>query len=189
MAARAKLCFFGNPALRKKAVRVDKIDDTIRDLADRMIETMHAENGVGLAAEQIGHSEAICVIDIPKPEEGKPETAASLMGGATTPMPVVMVNPQIIALSGDETLHDEGCLSFPEIFVKIRRPSRATVAYTDLAGKSQTVEAGGLFGRAIQHEVDHLNGVLLVDRMTPMQRLAMRTKLKKLEKQASTKKG
>lgn len=178
---------FGDPALRRKADRVATIDKGIRDFVACMLETMHEEKGVGLAAEQVGRNEAICVIDIPPPEPGKPESAESLMGGATTPMPLVMINPQIIGYGPEQTLYDEGCLSFPGIFVKIRRPVRVTAAYTDLDGKGQTVEAGGLFSRAIQHEVDHLNGVLLVDRMTPLQRVSHRAQLRKLEKQGLAK--
>jgi peptide deformylase len=170
---------YGNEVLRQKAVPVAAITDEIRALTRDMLESMYAARGVGLAAEQVGRTECLCVIDIP-PDAEKEECVAE---NAAVEMPLTMVNPEIVSVEGKQR-NEEGCLSFPEISAQITRADRVTVAYTDLAGVRQTIKARGLLARAIQHEVDHLNGVLLVDKMSPMQRVAVSGKLKRLQKTA-----
>ena len=170
---------YGQKALRLKAKPVASITKEIRTLVRDMLDSMHAARGGGLAAEQIGREEAICVIDIPKDAE-KPECVEA---NAAIAMPLVMINPAITATSGEQR-NEEGCLSFPEISVPITRPLQVTATYTDLDGKSQTVTACGLLARAILHETDHLRGVLLVDRMSALQRLSVAGKLKRLQAEA-----
>ena len=148
-------------------------------LVKDMLDSMYAARGVGLAAEQIACEVAVCVIDVPTESE-KPECVAV---NAAIPMPLVLINPAIAATAGQQR-NDEGCLSFPEISVPITRAMQVTVTYMDLNGQPQTATAQGLLARAILHEVDHLNGVLLVDRMSAMQRLAVAGKLKRLQAEA-----
>lgn len=170
---------FGHEILRQKAVPVAEITDGVRQLVQDMLESMYASKGVGLAAEQVGHTESVCVIDVPHDAEKE----ACRDENASVPMPLVLINPEIIASEGKQR-NEEGCLSFPEIGAPITRADKVTVTYTNLAGVRQTVSARGLLSRAIQHEVDHLNGILLVDKMSPMQKLSVAGQLKRLQKNA-----
>lgn len=165
--------------LRKKAKRVENIDDSIRALAKEMLETMHRENGVGLAAEQVGRTESIFVIDIPADSDlddtdkrENPDVA----------MPLVMINPTITAHSDTIQTGPEGCLSFPDIFVDVDRYYEVDAEYTTPNDERKTLHAIGLLARAIQHELDHLNGILLVDRMSPVKKAVLSGKLKRLSK-------
>ena len=143
-----------------------------------MLETMYASNGVGLAAEQVGRTESMCIIDIPPDaeKEGYRDKTSSIE------MPLILINPQIIASEGEQR-DEEGCLSFPQIGVQITRANQATVSFTTLEGVRKTITAYGLLARAVQHELDHLDGVLLVDKMNPVQKLSVAGKLKRLQKQ------
>ena len=172
---------YGAEILREKATPVERVDDSIGELVSDMIETMYASNGLGLAAEQIGRTEAICVIDDSPARD--PENPDKTGSEPPVPMPLVMINPVIKELEG-EHVADEGCLSFPEIFVQVTRAWEVTVSYRTLDGDEATVKAHGLLSRAIQHEVDHLNGVLLVDKMSQIQKIAIAGKLKRLKKQS-----
>lgn len=170
---------FGHEILRQKAVPVAEVNEAVRQLVRDMLESMYAAKGVGLAAEQVGRTESVCVIDVPRDAE-KEECRET---NAAVAMPLVLINPQILAAEGKQR-NEEGCLSFPEIGAPITRADKVTVSYTDLAGARQTLTARGLLSRAIQHEVDHLSGILLVDKMSPMQKLSVAGQLKRLQRQA-----
>ncbi len=170
---------FGHEILRQKAVPVAEITDAVRQLVRNMLESMYAAKGVGLAAEQVGRTESVCVIDVPHDAEKE----ACREENTAIPMPLVLINPEIIAAEGKQR-NEEGCLSFPDIGAPITRADKVTVAYTDFAGVRLTVSARGLLSRAIQHEVDHLNGVLLVDKMSPMQKMSVSGQLRRLQKLA-----
>ncbi|MBL7139286.1 MAG: peptide deformylase [Planctomycetes bacterium] len=158
------LHLYPDPVLRKPTEAVTAFDDHLADLARRMVETMHANNGLGLAGPQVGVGRSIVIVS----HDGRP--------GAE----VVMVNPEIVESDGTQ-VSEEGCLSFPAIFVKIRRFERIRVRYQDVTGQRSEIEAEGLFSRAIQHECDHLQGRLLVDRMSAVQRMAQRRRLRELK--------
>jgi peptide deformylase len=170
---------FGNASLRRSARAVPAVNDDMRRLAADLIETMREAGGVGLAAAQIGREEAMCVIDIP-PDAEKPECRAF---NAAIPMPLVLVNPEILAAEGLQR-NNEGCLSFPDINALISRPNQVTVSFLALDASRQTLTVKGLLARAVMHEVDHLNGVLLVDRMSQVQKLAVAGKLRRLKNEA-----
>ena len=177
---RFDVLIYGREELRRKATPVARPDEAIRQLASDMLETMYAQNGIGLAAEQVGRLEAVCVVDVP------PAQDAEENGTQRSPdvkMPLVLVNPRIEETSGAQT-GQEGCLSFPEIFVPVKRAWEATVSFMNLKGEECRVRVRGLLARAVQHEIDHLAGVLLVDRMTPVQRVAIAGRLKRLRKSA-----
>lgn len=174
------ICTYGNPVLRKKAGEVKEVDDGIRALAQEMLETMHKERGLGLAAEQIGRTERLCVIDIP-PDSDIGE--GDVRDNPDVEMPLVLINPKVIGHGDDVQIGQEGCLSFPEIFADVERWYEIEFEYTDPSGTRQTRHGKGLLARAVQHEVDHLDGILLVDRMSYVKRVALSGKLKRLAKQ------
>lgn len=168
---------FGGAVLREHAVPVADIDGKVKKLASDMLESMYAAKGVGLAAEQVARTERMCVIDVPKDCEKEPYRESN---AAAVKMPMVLINPEIISKEGTQR-NEEGCLSFPQIGVPITRANTVTVTYLDLAGMRQTVTASGLLARAIQHEIDHLDGILLVDKMSQMQRVSIAGKLRRLK--------
>jgi peptide deformylase len=178
---------YGDPILRAKGKQIEKIDDYIRELAANMIETMHAANGVGLAAQQVGEALQLTVLDVSQIED-RPSTL-KLNGRDVDPtasMPLVLINPEI-ELGGETEVGTEGCLSFPEINGQIERAESTMARAQNLEGDKIEVVASGLLARAIQHEVDHLNGILFIDRMNSAAKAALSSRLKRLQKQ--TKRG
>ena len=172
-----KVFKYGERVLREKAVPVAEVTDALRELADDMVETMHASRGVGLAAQQVGRLERLCVIDMP-PDCDEDEDRVF---NAPIAMPLKMFNPEIVSFDG-AVCDKEGCLSFPGIGGEIVRAAQVVCRYVDERGAEQTITARGYLARAIQHEVDHLDGVLYVDRMSAIERLQYAAKLKQLAK-------
>ena len=169
---------FGAPVLRAKAQAIPAITDEVRSLAEDMTRAMHAYDGIGIAAPQVGVSKRLVVFDIPMPEEG-----AELSPGeaALLPlMPLAVVNPEIIASSSELGEYDEGCLSVPGIFVTVVRPMRVVLRAVLLDGQVIQYECGGLLGRCVQHELDHLDGVLFPDRVAPEELEKVRAELDEL---------
>lgn len=146
-----QLHYLGDRVLRQPAKRITKIDDEIRQMAKHMLQTMYSENGIGLAAPQVGIHKQLLVVDC------DPENPA-------TP-PLVLINPEIKKTSRDMCVIQEGCLSIPNVFLDVTRPEVIEVAYKDENGKPQRLVAKELLARVIQHEIDHLNGVMFVDRV------------------------
>jgi peptide deformylase len=174
---------YGDPVLRAKGKTIETIDDRIRELAANMIETMHAANGVGLAAQQIGEPLQLTVLDVSLVED-RPSTL-KLDGKETDPksaMPLVLINPEI-ELRGATEVGVEGCLSFPEITGNIERAESVIVRAQTLEGGRVEIEASGFLARAIQHEGDHLNGILFIDRMNSAAKAALASRLKRLQKE------
>lgn len=169
---------YGEKILREKAVPVVAVDDKLVRLAYDMVETMHAAKGVGLAAEQVGRREKLCVIDIP---EGCDEPEDEMFN-APIAMPLILFNPEIVAKEGCQR-DKEGCLSFPGVGGSLTRAAQVTCQYVDADNRPQMITARGFLARAIQHEIDHLNGILYIDHMTAVERLGCASKLKKLAKQ------
>ena len=174
---------YGDPILRAKGKPIDNIDDRIRELAANMIETMHAANGVGLAAQQIGEALQLTVLDVSLVED-RPSTL-KVDGKDVDPkvaMPLVLINPEI-ELHGATETGVEGCLSFPEITGDIERANTVIVRAQTLEGGTIEIEASGFLARAIQHEGDHLNGILFIDRMNSAAKAALSSRLKRLQKE------
>ena len=174
---------YGDPVLRAKGKRIEKIDDRIRELANSMIETMHEATGVGLAAQQIGEALQLTVVDVSQVED-RPSTL-KINGREIDPktaMPLVLVNPEIRA-GREVEIGTEGCLSFPEITGEIERAKTVAARAENLEGDKIELEASGLLARAIQHEVDHLNGILFIDRMSSAAKIALSSRLKRLQKE------
>ena len=155
--------------LRKKARTVKAADPGLTQLAADMVETMHNANGIGLAANQVGSLQRIIVVDI----SGTEETP-------TTP-PMAMLNPEIISSEGSVVM-EEGCLSIPEVRDEVERPERITLRYRDLEFREQELTADGILARVIQHEIDHLDGVLFIDRIGAVRRKLLRGRLNKIIK-------
>jgi len=174
---------YGNPMLRAKGKRVDKIDSRIRELAQNMIETMHAANGVGLAAQQVGEALRLTVLDISEVEDRL--STMKLNGKELDPksaMPLVLINPEI-EMSGETDVGTEGCLSFPEITGEIERAKSINVRAQNVDGETIEIKASGLLARAIQHELDHLNGILFIDRMSSAAKTTLASQLRRLQKE------
>jgi len=149
----------GDPILRAQTVRVERITDDLRALVDRMFETMYAAQGIGLAAPQVGRTERLSVIDVDK-------------------APLVIVNPEVIESSGSSKA-EEGCLSIPDIYGDVQRPESVRVRYQDMDMQTREIDAEGLFGRCLQHEIDHLNGKLFIDYLSVIKRRAVMAKWQK----------
>ena len=175
------IVLYGDSVLREEAEPIAAVTGEVRTLAREMLDTMYAHDGAGLAAEQIGRTEAICVVDV-SPGRGAGEGEQSVENPSVA-MPLVMLNPEITDRKGQQRA-PEGCLSFPEVFVQVSRAEEITARFMDLDGQSRTIRARGLLARAIQHEVDHLNGVLLVDHMTSVQKIAVSGKLKRIRRRS-----
>jgi peptide deformylase len=174
---------YGDPILRTKGKHIEKIDERIRQLTQDMIETMRAANGVGLAAQQVGEALQLTVLDVSQVED-RPSTM-KLNGKDVDPrtaMPLVLINPEI-KLAGETELAMEACLSFPEISGGIERAKSVIAHAQTLEDGRIEIEASGLLGRAIQHEVDHLNGILFIDRMNSAAKAALSSRLKQMQKE------
>ena len=168
-----EICKFPDPVLRQKTGRVGKIDNTIERLIDDMVETMHAAPGVGLAANQVGIPLQVAVIDLSTREEKEK--------GRQQPI-VVIINPEILSTEGS-VVEEEGCLSIPEYAEKVKRAAKVKVRAQDRAGKIFELEAEGLMAKALQHEIDHLNGLLFVDRLSTLKKSVFKRKYKKIAAQ------
>lgn len=171
---------YGNPVLRRKADPVKEITPALRELAQEMLRTMYAADGVGLAAEQVGRTEALCVIDVPPDAQG----ARFAEMNAAVKQPMILFNPVVSDPEGTQR-GNEGCLSFPEISGPVTRALSCTVSYTGEDGKSYAVRVHGLLARAVQHEVDHLNGVLFVDKFSSAQKMLAAGKLRRLQRRTA----
>jgi peptide deformylase len=154
------LHLLGSPVLRQRSAEVGRVDDEVRRFIDAMFETMDANKGVGLAANQVGVARRIAVIDA----DGHR---------------IALVDPRITSAEGPKEAEEEGCLSVPDIFAEVTRPTRVTLEALDRDGRPYTLEADGLLARAIQHEIDHLDGVLFIDHLGPMKRQFMMRKYRR----------
>ena len=157
-----------DPILRKKCEPLEKVDIDTKKLMDDMLETMYAAPGIGLAAVQVGILKRLVVIDISKGEEKK--------------QPIFLINPQIIHRSKKTSVYEEGCLSLPGQFAEIERPAECTIKYIDYNGKEKDLKADGLLATCIQHEVDHLNGILFIDYLSKLKKDMIIKKLVKQKK-------
>ncbi len=179
---------YGNPVLRAKGKRVAAIDDNIRALAENMIETMREANGVGLAAQQVGVALQLAIVDVSTASEDRPSTME--IDGKPVDldawMPLIFVNPHLEPGKQRET-SVEGCLSFPDITGDVERPAFVTARLELLDGRTVEFGASGLLARALQHEVDHLNGVLFIDRMSSATKVSLGGRLKRLQREGAAK--
>lgn len=155
-----------DPLLRQLSAPVERIDAGLLRLADDMLETMYDAPGVGLAAIQVAVPRRLVVLDVAADDEPK--------------APMVLINPEIVKLGDETRVHEEGCLSIPDVRIDIERPSTLTLRYLDRTGKQQEIEAKGLLATAIQHEVDHLDAKLIIDFMSKLKRDMVVKKFKKL---------
>jgi len=160
---------YDQAVLKRRAKPVQKVDEHVVKLVDDMFETMRKANGIGLAANQVGALQRIVVIDV------------SGMEGMENAKPLTLLNPRVVEEEG-EVVMEEGCLSLPELRDEVERPERITLEYMDLDLQKQSIEADGILARVLQHEIDHLNGVLFIDRLGPVRRKLLRGRLNKILK-------
>jgi peptide deformylase len=155
-----------DPILRKVAAPVASVDDRVRKIADDMLDTMYDAPGIGLAAPQIGIGERIVVTDVATQDDAPRN-------------PLVLVNPEIVARSEETRVYEEGCLSIPEYTEEVTRPARVTVRFLDRDGAEALIEADGLLATCLQHEIDHLNGILFIDYLSRLKRELITKRFKK----------
>ena len=160
-----------DPRLKITAKAVKAVDDDVRALMDDMLESMHVANGIGLAAPQVGDSRRVIVVDISRAEE--------------EPDPIRMANPELLWVSDEEGNHEEGCLSLPEQYAEVERPESIRVRYLDRSGEEQELDVTGMLATCIQHEMDHLDGILFVDHISSLKRKMILRKLSKAKKMAT----
>jgi len=145
-----------DPLLKAVSDPIGDIDTAVRKLADNMLETMYEAPGIGLAAIQVAVPRRMLVMDIARKDEPK--------------APMVLINPEIIASSEDYSVYEEGCLSIPEYYEEVERPARVRVRYCDIDGKVQEMDCEGILATCVQHEIDHLNGILFIDHISRLKR-------------------
>lgn len=160
-----------DPRLKKQCAPVDDLSDDLRQLADDMLETMYAAPGIGLAAPQVGDLRRLIVLDCVKQDEDLP------------PRPLIMFNPQVVASSDETNVYEEGCLSIPEQYAEVTRPSEVEVAWLDRDGNAQQEVFDGLWATCVQHEIDHLDGKLFIDYLKPLKRQMITRKMQKLKRE------
>jgi peptide deformylase len=166
------LIILPDPLLRQVSKPIERVDSDLQRLADDMLDTMYDAPGIGLAAIQIGVPRRMLVIDVAREGEEK--------------QPLVFINPEIVASSDERSVYEEGCLSIPDYYAEVERPATVSVRYLDRDGKEQTVEADSLLATCLQHEIDHLNGVLFIDHISRLKREMV---VKKFTKAAKTTKA
>ena len=157
-----------DPRLKKRAVPVAQVDDELRRLMDDMLETMYDAPGIGLAAPQVGVLKRVIVVDVSREDEA--------------PAPYKMVNPELVWTAEEQAVYEEGCLSLPDHYAEVKRPSAAKIRYLDENGEAREIEAEGLLATCIQHEMDHLEGILFVDHISALKRRIILRKLQKAKK-------
>ena len=164
-----KIIIEPDPILRKKSENLEKVDNELRLLLDDMLETMYSAPGIGLAAVQVGILKRLIVIDISKDKEKK--------------NPIFLINPEIISKSKNTSIYEEGCLSLPGHFAEIERPEECKIKYIDYDGKKKEMKANGLLATCIQHEIDHLNGILFIEYLSKLKKDMIIKKLVKHKKE------
>jgi peptide deformylase len=160
--------------LRLVSTPIEKVTAEVRKLADDMFETMYAAPGIGLAAIQVAQPLRLITMDLAKPDES----------GETKRKPRVFINPEILSRSEETAVYEEGCLSIPEYYEEVERPARVRVRFTDLEGNVHEEDAEGLYATCIQHEIDHLNGILFIDYLSKLKRDRVQKKFSKAAKRA-----
>lgn len=170
-----------DPRLAMRSEPIDKVTDETRKLVDDMIDTMHEEDGIGLAAVQVGVLKRVLVMDLSGMSD-RYEASDEDKCGADISKPMCMINPEIIKESAEQNSYDEGCLSFPGQRAMVTRPKKVTIKYLDYKGKEQTMACDDLLSTCVQHEIDHLNGVVFVDHVSKMKRDMVIKKVQKIKK-------
>lgn len=176
---------YGEPILKQKAAAVESFDEALQTLSADMVETMYDEEGIGLAAPQVNVPLSFCVVDV-SPSADAADTCS--LDGKDTPvsllMPLALVNPTFTPMDKDTVGYEEGCLSIPGVNGVVDRPDNISVHYQDLQGAQHTLLCRGILSRCIQHEIDHLQGVLFIDYLSAAERFSLQTKLKKLKRES-----
>ena len=171
-----------DPRLAVCSATVPEVDDNIRKFMDDMLETMYEEEGIGLAAVQVGVHKRILVMDLNDRAGRYKKGDENAEGSSVDRGPFYLVNPEILNTSAEENMYEEGCLSFPEQRAMVTRPKQVKVKYLDYYGKEQLMECDGLLATCVQHEIDHLNGVVFIDHLSKLKADVILRKVKKLKK-------
>jgi len=165
-----------DPRLKKHAAPVEGVSDEMRKLAEDMLETMYDAPGIGLAAPQVGVLKRLIVMDAVKEKDAKPQ-------------PMVLFNPEVVWTSPERNVYEEGCLSIPEQYAEVERPAEATVRWLSIDGEQQEAKFDKLWATCVQHEIDHLDGVLFIDYLKPLKRQMITRKMQKLKRELAREKA
>ena len=171
---------YGDPVLAKTSARIANVDDRIKALAKSMVVAMRSAEGVGLAAPQIGENIRLVVLELPPSRDTNRILSKGEME-LLPKMPIALVNPEIIPTTNEQVTSEEGCLSVPKLYAQVTRPAKVMLSATNLSGKNLHFECGGFLAKAIQHEVDHLNGVLFPDKLDAVEMKKIAAPLAKLK--------
>ena len=177
--------YYGNPVLRQKTGKIENLDGEIRSFAERMIDSMQKNNGIGLAAPQVGRSVRLITLDIGSHDNRDADLESSGERMLLPRMPLALVNPFVVRYFEEQSEDEEGCLSIPGIYAPVTRPVNVFLHAQLLNGESVHVECGNMLARCLQHEIDHLNGIMFVDRVKKHFFEEIRSELEELEKQNS----
>lgn len=176
-----RITLYEEPILRKKGKRITSFDEELRDLVQKMIATMRKADGIGIAAQQVGRDLQVCIVDMSECEIDFDYKLDGRRPPIDLIMPMALINPELGFIESPKVTSSEGCLSFPGIRGDVKRPDRIQVKFQDPDGAEHVLECNGLFARCVQHEVDHLNGILFIDRMSKKSRREIATELQELK--------
>lgn len=174
---------YGDPVLRQASVPVKQVTDELRDFAEQMVEAMFRYDGIGLAAPQVGRNIRMVALGLGLPEDGLPPNASPGEREILPQTPLIILNPEVVGTSAIRESAEEGCLSLPKIYAVVERSAAVTVRFSLLNGETVTAEYGGLLGRCLQHEIDHLDGVVFADRLSEEEKERVQADLKALKKE------
>lgn len=176
-----RITLYEESILRTKGKKITSFDQSLCDLVQEMIATMKAANGIGIAAQQVGEALQVCIVDVSDCELDSEYVLDGRQPPLDLIMPMAVVNPELELLDSPSTVYEEGCLSFPGINGDVKRPDAVRLKFQDVDGNSHALECDGIFARCIQHEIDHLNGILFIDRMSKKSRKKIEGRLQQMK--------
>jgi peptide deformylase len=187
------ICLLGNPVLRTRATEVEIFDEPRKSFYRKMLQIMHKASGIGIAAQQLGWTERVCIIDLGDVSRKRPDIVGTcVFDGQSTPvarlMPLTVINPVVVTTSSEKSFGEEGCLSIPDIHASVERFLKITIRFQDEEGKWHTLECEKLFARCLQHEMEHLDGILFIDHIDEAEKTRIQSQLDAIQRKGEKQK-